>query len=154
MAGAEVLKYLRDLVTSVCCIAKRGGDCEAPVFVQNCTDTAEPTAGAAISLRPAVTNPTILAGATPGEYTSYEVENFHPTFWLYVEGLVTAGNPTVNFLVPPNGSKVIAFSNASITNTPTDFTFYASIAAVGVTPVDAGTFDGSEWFQTTLISAG
>lgn len=140
-----VLKAIKDIG---CCLIGKG-TAENPLVVQ--PTAAEP--GVFTQPRLMTVNPTTGASVS-GSWTSYEVENLHPTHWLLVEGMTTLGNGTAGtFVVPPKSSKVIALSSGAINQLPYTFTFYPT-SDWGGTPVDAGSFDGTERIQTTAITSG
>lgn len=138
MSGAEALHYLRDLVTSVCCLTKKG-TAENPLVVQPPAST------------PSVTTLTFgVASSTPftislpyTSATSLEIENFSATDWLSVT-LPSPGGQL--FYVPPGGSKVIAFSTPS--------TEICGTATVGSCTDASGTagFTTDFYVQVTSIS--
>lgn len=149
MLGAFATKLLTDIAQAVCCLAKRGGSCDAPVLVQSCAGA--PGAGVFTQRRKLVSNP-FTTTATTGNWTSVEYENLHPTYWLEVVGIESAGGSgPISFMVPPGGSKVIAMSDASITGLETSLTFFPTADFSG-TVVDSGSFDGTEIVQRTTIT--
>ncbi len=106
MLGALGTKLLTTIQQAVCCLAKRGESCEAPVFVRNCAGTGTPDV--AFSVAVFLTNAAVPVTLPFSEATSMEVENFSTNDFLGVE---LSNEQT--FYVPPGGSKVIAFSTPS-----------------------------------------
>lgn len=116
MSGAEALRYLRELVTSVCCLTKKGTT-ETPLVVQPAAGT---PAMESDLLTFGVSDVTAVAHAPDESFTSLEVQNFSSTYWMRAEILAFPG---VYLFIPPGGSKVVAFSD-SIVGAQTELTLY------------------------------
>lgn len=95
--GAEAMKYLRDLVQSVCCIAKKVNPDPATIAVQQFYWEAGE----------GLVNPALVPLSNP-QNTSLEVENFSESDFL----IATLPNGS-QIVIPPGGSKVIAVSAAT-----------------------------------------
>lgn len=119
MLGALDTKLLADIAQAVCCAAR-----EKPptvvIWQQEITDAS---------------GENFL-----GDGTSLEVENFDETYWIKVS------NGTLTFLVPPGGSKVLAFGSVFTWGT---VTLYAVAGPSDPTPVIPS---GSVYAQVTSIS--
>lgn len=126
--GAEAMNYLRSLVQSVCCIARKANPDPAIVGV---TNLAFETAGNALL------GPLSFAQAN----TSVEVENFAASDWILFVPTFATGS---GFWIPPGGSKVIAVSTQALGGTYT----------IGVYDAQGGSNAVSEDFsvQITEIS--
>ena len=130
--GAEAMKYLRDLVQSVCCIAKKVNATPAPDVAIMDMWASDASSDVPFSF-PSVAD----------TFTSFEIENFSDTYWLQVI-LPALQSGSSLFWVPPNGSKVLAVSAPLFTATGT-ITVYDSAGGVPTTPATGFTV------QVTLI---
>lgn len=122
--GAEAMKYLRDLVQSVCCIAKKVN--------------AEPAPAAAVIDMWAAEEATDVPFSFPGlvgPFTSIEVENFSDTSVLQVILPVMESGYSL-FWVPPNSSKVLAVS-APLFEAEGTITVYDSVGGSPTAPTTA-----------------
>lgn len=95
--GAEAMKYLRDLVQSVCCIAKK-------------VNPELATVTGASRLFTSGGSHTTTGLAFDRFNTSVEIENFATSDWVLFTPAFADG---MAFWIPPGGSKVFAASSAA-----------------------------------------